>query len=112
MNNPSLDRLMMEASAAAYNVNVTNAVNHIATIAGTDPNGITYQVDQNGYVQNTLLGAYGYQVIAGFDDASTPAPKGFKAIVLARTKADGTKDWIVSFSGTEMPMRTFNSPLP
>jgi len=34
MNNPSLDRLMMEASAAAYAVSVTDPANHIATLTG------------------------------------------------------------------------------
>ncbi|MBI5267548.1 MAG: DUF2974 domain-containing protein, partial [candidate division Zixibacteria bacterium] len=104
MNNPSLDRLMMEASAAAYNVSMLNPLDpnsHAATLSGADPNGLIYNVDQNGYVQNTLLGAYGYRVEAGFDDAFAVNPTGFKAVILSRTKADGTKDWIVSFTGTE-----------
>lgn len=78
MNNPSFDRLMMEASAAAYNVSVTDPANHIATLTGSDPDGIAYQVDQNYVVQNTLLDAYGYKIEAGFDDASTQDPQGFK----------------------------------
>lgn len=107
MNNPSFDRLMLEAAAAAYNVKIVNQATGAATLTGADPNGVVYAVSPTGVIQNTGLGVWGYTIERGFDDTAT----GFKGMALSRTKADGTKDWIFSFTGTEPTVLDVTSDL-
>ncbi len=54
MNNPALDRLMLEASAAAYNV-VLNPDGQTATLTGADPEGVAYTFDPSGIITSTGL---------------------------------------------------------
>lgn len=91
MINPVLDRLMLEASAAAYKV-VLNSDGVTATLTGADPQGVAYTFDSSGIITNT--GLVGYKVDRAFIDAST----GFKAVAFINPISN---DRIIAFAGTE-----------
>jgi Ca2+-binding RTX toxin-like protein len=88
-NNPALDSLMIEASAAAYNV-VRNSDGTL-TLTGSNPAGVAYAVDANGVITNTAL--TGYTLAEAFINDAT----GFKAVVLISP----TNEQIIAFTGTE-----------